>query len=371
MKIILILIIAMAFYSLQARIYKKYCFKNLTSRLEFSTLAIFQGERAQIIEELCNKSWLPLWWISFQFEVSRNLIFGDERFEIKSNDNYKKDSYLLLPFEKVEKQFTFKGIRRGYYRISEFNLTTGDLFAKYKFVENVYNTIEFYVYPKLLSDIDVEVQFERLLGEVVTRRHIVEDPFELKGIREYYPFDSLKQINWSATAKTGELKVNEFSYTSSQEIMQFLNTERYNAWDPEALVEEGISIAATLASRFLEQGITVGLISNGCDDITEKNVTIESGCDPNHNIIYYQNLSRINVDKIVSPLSSLMNNEVPKLNTKATWIVVSHYSGKDLQDAVENARLNGFNVKWILPKETSSKLDVENQQDLFVWDVKL
>lgn len=371
MKIILILIIVVAFYSLQAHIYKKHCFKNLTAELKFNTPAIFQDENAELIEQLSNKNWIPLWWISFQFRVSRYLVFNNEQSETKSNDNYKKDSFTLLPFEKIEKHFTIKGVKRGYYRIDEFNLTTGDLFAKYKFVENIYNTIEFYVYPRLLSNIDIEVQFEKLLGEVVTRRHIVEDPFELRGIREYYPFDSLKQVNWSATAKTGELKVNEFSYTSSQEIMLFLNTERYNAWDPEILVEEGISIAATLASRFLEQGITVGLISNGCDDITGKNVTIESGCDVNHNLLYYQNLSRINIDKVIAPISSLMNSEAANLNKEAMWIVVSHYSGNDLQEAVENARLNGFNVKWILPKEVNSKLDVENQQDLYIWDVKI
>ena len=37
----------------------------------------------------------------------------------------------------------------------------------------------------------------------------MEDPFEYRGIREYQPYDDMRSVNWKATAKTGDLKVNQ------------------------------------------------------------------------------------------------------------------------------------------------------------------
>lgn len=371
MEIFLILLIVLAFYCIQGYLYKKNCFKNLFTDLRFTSIAIFEGEKTELIETLSNKKLLPLWWLNMEFIVSRHLLFGKDDCKVRSNDNYKKDSFSLLPYEKIEKRFTVTGLKRGYYKINQYTITTGDLFARFKFVENIFNTIELYVYPRLISSLELNIQFEKLIGEVITQRHIIEDPFELRGVREYYPFDSLKMVNWNATAKTGELKVNEYAYTASQEIMIFLNTERYNDWDPEDMVEECIRIAASLASEFLAKGISVGLISNGCDDETSQNIYIEPGADTNHNLLFYQNLARINISKTSSPLSSLISEEASNKNTQALWIVVSHYSGENLQEAVSTARSDGHNIKWILPKTQDSKLDVNDQNDLYIWEVTL
>lgn len=371
MEVFLILIIVLAFYSLQRYLYKRNCFKNLFTDLKFTSLAIFEGEKTQLIETISNKKFLPLWWLNMEFAASRYLSLGDDNCKIRSNDNYRKDSFSLLPYEKIEKHFTVNGLKRGYYKITGYTITTGDLFASYKFVENTFNTIELYVYPKLISSLELDIQFEKMMGEVLTQRHIIEDPFELRGVREYYPYDNLKMVNWNATAKTGELKVNEYAYTASQEIMIFLNTERYNDWDPEEMVEESIRIAASLASEFLSKGIRVGLISNGCDDETGENIYIEPGSDINHNLLFYQNLARINISKTSSPLSYSITQQASNRNKQALWIIVSHYSGENLQEAVSTAKGDGYDIKWILPKTQDSKLDVKDQNDLYIWEVTL
>ena len=81
------------------------------------------------------------------------------------------------------------------------------------------------MYPKPFSHPDFKRSLKQLNGEVLTKRHLLEDPFEYRGIRDYQPQDDLKSINWKATARTGDLKVNQKNYTSQKSVRIFVNLE--------------------------------------------------------------------------------------------------------------------------------------------------
>ena len=57
------------------------------------------------------------------------------------------------------------------------------------------------------------------------RRWIVDDPFMLAGVREYQYGDSMRDVNWKATAKTGNLQVNQRDFTADRRLMVYLNVE--------------------------------------------------------------------------------------------------------------------------------------------------
>ena len=214
------------------------------------------------------------------------------------------------------------------------------------------------------------MSFKSLSGEILTKRNIVEDPFQLRGIREYHPFDSIKAVNWSATAKTGELKVNEYDFTASQEVIIFLNVERYNDWDPENVVEEGIRLAASIITQYLKEGMKVGLKVNGGDLITGEQINLPAVFGINQNMHFYENLARLDTTKVLTPISNLLKEESMKQNKSPLWVVISHYYGEDLQEQINISRGQGFDIKWILPKEVSAKVEIEDHKDLFVWEVK-
>jgi uncharacterized protein (DUF58 family) len=62
-------------------------------------------------------------------------------------------------------------------------------------------------------------------GVMQTKRQFLEDPFEYRGMREYQPYDDMKSINWKATAKTGDFKVNLHDFTTVRSVRIFLNLE--------------------------------------------------------------------------------------------------------------------------------------------------
>ncbi len=370
MRVFIAFIIVILFYIVQRNIYSQNCFKKVDTEVKFNLNGIFEGEETELIEVILNKKLMPLWWVIAQFEVSRNIIIIEDINKNQGKDNYRRDFFSIMPYEKVTKTLKIIGAKRGFYTIEQIDLHSGDLFGSNQIIASYESKANLCVYPKLIIPAELNVNFRSLTGEILTKRNIIQDPFQLRGIREYHPFDSIKDVNWTATAKTGALKVNEYDFTASQEVIVFLNIERYNDWDPENLVEKAISLAASLVTEYLKQGIKVGLKVNGCDLITGQQINLPPVFGINQNLHFYESLARVDITKVSAPISIIIKEEQMKQNKVPLWVIVSHYYGNDLQDRIRISRNQGFCVKWILPKEKGSEVEIEDDKDLFIWEVR-
>lgn len=370
MRVFLIFLIVYFFYRLQAEFYAKKCFNSVDVDAKFHLTGIFQGEQTEFIETFINRKLLPLWWVGIRFQISRYVVFEEEINENEGNDNYRKDLFSILPYEKLTKKYSVTGAKRGFYRIENLELTSGDLFGKYKIIRNYSSAAHLYVYPRIIASEILDIHFMKMNGDILTKRHIIEDPFQLRGIREYHSYDSLKSVNWKATARSGELKVNQYDFTASQQVVVLLNIERYNAWDPEALVEECISLAAYTTMNFIKFGMRVELITNGCDVVTGEEIRVLAGAGEKHNIEIYENLSRLDISKVSQPIANILGQETSKIRKDTVYILISHYFGEKLVDEVKNAQLRGLDLKWLLPKENNTTVNFELNSGLFLWEVK-
>lgn len=373
MEVILIIVIILIFVKVQNKLYLKHAFKDVDLLLEFQDEAIFEGEETKLKRTFINKKFMPLWWLRTQYVLSANLQFD----AVQEDDNvstldHRSEELSLFGHEKLEREISVMGKKRGLYKISDAELITTDLFVTNKFVKKFAITNELYVFPKLLSNLALDVKFEKLLGEVITRKHLVYDPYEKKGIRDYSTYDSIKDVNWSATARTGELKVNVYDYTSSQEVIIFLSCQKDNSWVGDDVIEEGIRIAATLYNEFTTQGIKVGLITDSIDSETDINICQESGGEGDHGIIFNKNLARINItENDENNISRYINQEVTIGQNEPLWIVISNNRGKDIVDSIQNAKANNFDVQWIIPKQYDVEVLVGNLEEVILWDVGL
>ena len=68
--------------------------------------------------------------------------------------------------------------------------------------------------------------------------------FEYLGIREYTPRDTLRDVNWKATARSGELKVNQKGCTAQRSVRLVVNLEDGAILRQEDLLEASIEMAA-------------------------------------------------------------------------------------------------------------------------------
>jgi hypothetical protein len=112
-------------------------------------------------------------------------------------------------------------------------------------------------------------------GEHAARRHLIEDPIRVAGVRDYQMGDDPRRIHWKATAHSGTLRSKIYEYSTMKRLLVLLDTRSYaQSWmgvDPE-LQELTISAAASIAVWALDEGYMVGLLANS-------GIMIEPGSD--------------------------------------------------------------------------------------------
>jgi uncharacterized protein (DUF58 family) len=365
--ILLFAVIALLLVELTVRLYRKGWSRKLGLDLHFGSDAVFEGEKGEILETVVNKKLMPLWWADLQFRVSGTIRFDGE--DERDHENYKKESVSVLSYEMVRRSLRFTALRRGYYKIDGADLVSGDPFFRYKFIRQYPVSSELYVYPCVKGVGKFNVDFRKITGEVIARRHVIEDPFEFRGIRDYYPFDSLKSVNWNATAKTGQIKVNQYHYTSSQEVVLLLDMEGYNAFDKPELREDLIRVAAYLSRMLIASGIPVGLCSNARDIVTGDALAFACKNGAGQEKTLLRAFARIDADpdKASQPFARILQEKIA-CRTEPHYILISYYAGDALQAAVQSLMRNGHSFQWLLLEDRARRIDLGGMKNLTICE---
>lgn len=349
MKIIGIGVIAFLFFSVQRYIYRKFWNKNLAVRIEFTSSGIFQGEAGELQEIVENHKRLPLPLLHVKFQTSRNLEFSDEVGSSTTDKFYHNDIFQVGGGEKITRTLTFIGKKRGYYKIDNIGLEGTDLFFTAQMTENRETDRYLYVYPKPLDTEEMRQSLRQLNGEVLVKRHWQEDPFEYRGIREYQSYDDIRNVNWKATAKTDEMKVNQKNYTALQVIRIFFNIEDIGILKKYDAVEATLGIVVALAENFLRQGISVAIYGNGADMISGESVVIEASAGRGQMEKIYKALARVDTDR--PALSFVENFGELLLHAKGSTqtIVVSPNCYDDFLGLLQKYQAMGQEYVWFYP----------------------
>lgn len=297
--LLVIAFLAAALYFAQRLIYTKLWAKNLSAFVGFSENEITEGERGELIEIVTNDKKLPLIMLKVKFLTSRHLKF-DNSLNTQNTDNYyRHDIFRLWGGERLQRIIKFTAVKRGFYKIDSAEIVTTDLFYTKQMVAVVNFQTELYVLPKPIFTDGMNMFLQWINGEILSRKQIYEDPFEYRGIREYQPYDPMKDINWKATAKTGDLRVNLHGYTSLKCVRIFLNLEDSGIFKKENLVENAIGIAAGMVSCFLNQGMELSFYCNAVDPLNNRPVAFEKRAGGWYEKEIYRSLARIDIRKHV------------------------------------------------------------------------
>jgi uncharacterized protein (DUF58 family) len=160
-------------------------------------------------------------------------------------------------------------LQRGYYRLGPLRLTGGDLFGlsrpRLGYLPPDYLT----VYPRIVPLTRLGLPSRLPFGTVGSHQRLFEDPARPMGVRDFRSGDSLRQINWKATAHTQKLLVRTFEPAISLETMILLDLHAadYERRDRLYWTEWAIVVAASLATHLVNQRQAVGLMSNGVDPL--------------------------------------------------------------------------------------------------------
>ncbi len=169
----------------------------------------------------------------------------------------------------------------GGYLLGQVRVRAGDRFGLLVHRRDVHAELPLKVYPRPepLRSLVRPLRTQRLVGEQVARRS--GDGVEFADIRALVPGDQVRRINWRASARRGELYVNDHHPERNADVVLFLDTFA-EARDERAGPDGGrgpdgrrgpdgqpgtldltVRAAASLAAHYLASKDRVGLIGFG------------------------------------------------------------------------------------------------------------
>ncbi len=375
MNILIAIIVLIILYICLNKIYRKYWNRGLNVELSFDAQVLTEDETGYITEIISNDNFLPIPSLWIKFGVDRSLIFKDIENVTMSDKRYKNDIFSIQLYQRIKKKLTFTASKRGYYTIDRIDVVASDLMLSDSLVTSVPCDMTLIVYPRLTDSKDIEIPFNRIMGEVISKRRIYADPFEFSRIRPYMQGDNPKDINWKATSKTGVFQTNVHEYTSGQEITFLFNPDSERLLRDDDLTEEGIRIIATLSTLFTAQGINVSFYTSAHDILSGLPSSAKPGYGKSHCEEIYRTLARLDLEadreEFVPFASKLLTNRV--LNKESAIVLVS--SAKDaktceLFDSLHDR--NNSSAFWILPLRSRDLTDSLPKSDRILhWEVKL
>jgi len=371
MVIIILLLSAVLLYFGERALYRRFWNKGLDIRVNFTGKTAFEGDDSSLIEVVENRNFLPLPFVHAKFQIGAGLKFVDRENLQTSDQNYKNDIYSLLMYQRITRTLRFHCEKRGYYPIREANLTAADLFYGEHYLVTLPQKTFFYVYPGRVDISRFEQPLKKMIGDMTSRTYLYPDPFEFRGLRSYTISDPMNTINWKASARSGELMVNQFNSTTSKRIVILLNLEDETVVHHPLLHEESIRIASTLAAHLLGQGYPVSFMMNGRDVETKQPVELVSAQGPGELEDIYKILARIDagadLPEFYPRIRKLM--ESPDFQT-AGYILISPSMRTELQAAFADLTREAATM-WVAPLfgNMNFHVDVDYNIDVVRWEV--
>jgi uncharacterized protein (DUF58 family) len=352
-------LLALLIYIAQRYLYRRFWQQGLHVELLFSSSALVEGERGELLEVIENRKRLPLPMLKVKFQTDRNLAFlGDKDHSGTTDQYYRNDVFQIGGKEKITRILPFVGKKRGYYKIKEIDLVASDLFLTAEMMEGMETDRYLYVYPKPYADQSLQNSLRQLQGEVLAKRHIIEDPFEFRGIREYQPTDDMRSVNWKATAKTGELKVNLKNYTALKTIRIFLDLEDHGILKKEDSVEVTIQLAAAMAECFLSTGMQVACYGNGKDKISSDLMELPASAGAGQLENIYRALARIDTSQEVAPFAETFRERLMTEAKGAMTILIAPNAYDDTEKLFTDFTETGGDFLWFYPTLDKKEPDI-------------
>lgn len=243
--------------------------KRLSCTRKFSCTAAFEGETGEIIEIVRNDRPVMIPWLRLESRISPYLRLGKQENLQVSGEMYYCSFFTLMPYQQILRRHYVTFLRRGFYDLGNAALTAGDVFGLSRFSKMQNLSAPVLVYPHILEPDEIPLPMSLLLGELVRRHQLLQDPFLVRGIRPYQQGDPVRDIHWPATARTGETQVRIHDQTTRAKLLVVLNVQSQDLqWTPyisdaEAeAIESGIRLAASLCLYALRSGLSAGFATN-------------------------------------------------------------------------------------------------------------
>src|SRR5450432_1753998 len=365
-----------------------YCLDNLHYQRQFSEQRVLFGEEITLSLSVENAKLLPLPWLEIEDTIPRPLpIKGVKLYGSVRNDLVALEC-LFSPrwYERITRRYTIQCNARGVHTFGPTKLTSGDVFGFISREMELSNRQYLLVYPLIAPLQSFGLPARHPFGDRKTPQRLLEDPSRIVGVRDYAYGDSLRRVNWKATARTMTMQSNIYESTATHSLVLFLNViaqlDIYYGVRPD-LQELSISATASVADWALDQGYAVGVYSNTTLFIPDEDASILTSQDAqtaesNQEKITLARTKRRRIrlpatsngeqrQRIMetlarvqpffsSPIEEILQIERTHLPAGATIVIVTSTISEQLIDVLNSIRQSGHSVTILFASDTPPPL---------------
>ena len=323
---------------------------QVLTRRQFSNHA-FLGEKIKIDLHVQNKGWLPIPWLELR-ETLPVALAGPNSFQSVIH---------LGPGAEADFEYSVDARKRGYYLIGPLSVSTGDILGLSAAVLAERPAEPLVIYPKILPFNSMEIPSHSPQGTLRHALPLFEDPTRVFGKRGYLSGDSLRRIDWKASASSGRLQVKIFEPSIALEtfIVLNLNAEDYYYHTRIDSIELAIVIAASVSNWIIGKKQMVGMMVNGRDPLAEdgRPQTISPRKGKRHMMRLLETLARAEMVS-QSAIIPLLQQQRYQLTWGTTLIVITGGLSNELLDELYQARRKGQNPVLIVAGTDPAEEDV-------------
>lgn len=155
--------------------------------------------------------------------------------------------------------------KRGVYTLGPVRVSNTDAFGLFERERNFGGTDTLVVYPRTHDIPGFAIPSAYLSGESSARRRSHDLTPHAASVREYAFGDSISRVHWNSTARLGKLMSKEFDLGLSSDVWLLVDLHRdVQAGElDESTDEYAVSIAASLARKYLDAQLPAGLVAYG------------------------------------------------------------------------------------------------------------
>lgn len=370
MQLIVAIAIAIFVFIWQKSIYNRMWDKRLGIDLRFKDSYINAGDSSSLVEIINNDKLLPLPVLHIKFSVDKSFIF-EKQDNVSVTDSYhRNDAFSIMGGQRITRKLDFVATQRGVFFVSGVTLTAKDFFMTKTFAKVIECGDRLYVFPRKIDTPEFETYFNTVIGDIEARRGLIEDPYTFRGIRDYDIRDNMSKINWKASAKCGQLMVNQYGYSWEPRITIILNVDTNIMIRSDYITELVIEMASSIASELLDSQISVGILSNGLDSKNNPLGELSSGTTLEHMITIDKYLASIAGNSGVSGFADIIDNLIDSYDRESTYIIISSYHRDDLLEKLDYLEELGMDFHMLVPYIDAQGL--KNHRDyMYEWEVRL
>ena len=153
--------------------------------------------------------------------------------------------------------------RWGALRVGRLYLRTHDWFGVFGRENVLDRRLPLKVYP---SEENVRNLLRPLETQVFSGNHVARqkgEGIEFADLRQFVPGDRIRHVNWRASARRGELWINEHHAERNADVVILLDSFAEMTRGGRSTLDSALRAAGTLAARYLRQKDRVGFVTFG------------------------------------------------------------------------------------------------------------